>query len=434
MSANRRKATKRFWTSVACWVVGSVTIMASDPSARGQDVSQGPARESSWSRFRGSDGSGVLPQCRVRLPWSEAQVTKIPLPGTGNGSPAIWGEFAYVMAADVDSATRRVVAVDLQSHTIAWTKEYASVPHRLHQFSSYASSTPCVDATGVYTAWGDPERVVIKRFSHAGEEIWSRDVGRYVSQHGFATSPMRVDDLLILLDSQDAEELDPGVAPGEDRMLALDAASGEIVWETPLPTRRVCYGLPAVREVDGRKELVCATTGMGIFGMDLASGKVLWSHDCFQQRVCASMLLSGPLAIASHGSGGGRDNLLVAYDMDQQRERFRIQRAAPYVPTPVVAGELLFLWSDAGIVTCVRLSDGEVRWSQRIGGNFYSSPVILGDALVNVSDTGTVTILAASEGFRKLGSIETGEVVRSTMAAAVDKLLLRTEEALWVIR
>jgi outer membrane protein assembly factor BamB len=126
--------------------------------------------------------------------------------------------------------------------------------------------------------------------------------------------------------------------------------------------------------------------------------------------------------------------MLVAFDMDTQQERFRIQRAAPYVPTPVAQGDLLFLWSDAGIVTCVKLEDGQVLWSERIGGNFFSSPILLGDRLVNVSDTGTVTILAASAKFQKLGSISTDATVRATLVSSGDTLLLRTYEQLWIIR
>jgi len=126
--------------------------------------------------------------------------------------------------------------------------------------------------------------------------------------------------------------------------------------------------------------------------------------------------------------------MLVAYDMQAKKERFRIQRAAPYVPTPVVLGNLLFLWSDAGIVSCVRLDDGEILWSERIGGNYYSSPIILGNRLVNVSDTGNVTILAASDKFEKLATIATDATVRSTLVASQDMLLMRTYEQLWIVR
>ncbi|MFO0014137.1 MAG: PQQ-binding-like beta-propeller repeat protein, partial [Planctomycetota bacterium] len=154
----------------------------------------------------------------------------------------------------------------------------------------------------------------------------------------------------------------------------------------------------------------------------------------FRLRVCASMVLAGDLAIASHGSMGGRDNLLVAFDMKQGQERFRVTRAAPYVPTPVVRQGLLFLWSDAGIVSCISLEDGSSRWSERIGGNFFSSPIIVGDAIVNVSDVGQVTALAASEKYQNLGTMKIDAKVRSTLAATPSCLLLRAEDALWVFR
>jgi outer membrane protein assembly factor BamB len=398
------------------------------------------AQESSATRFRGNQGLGAYEQCRVGIPWTEQSITKLDLPGIGNGSPVLWkdttiGQRAYLLSASATDATRFVIAVDLANNKVVWNKSYPSSKHRLHQFSTYASSTPAVDEHGIYVAWGEPEHVFVKHLGHDGQERWTRDFGRYVSQHGFATSPMLLDGKLYLLDSQDAEELEPGVAPGQDRMLALDAKTGQTLWERPLPTKRVCYGLPSVRTLaDGSKELVCATTALGIFGMDPNTGDIRWNHDCFKQRVCSSTLLVGSLAIATHGSGGGRDNMLVAYDMQANQERFRIQRAAPYVPTPVALGDLLFLWSDAGIVSCVRLEDGQVLWSERIGGNFFSSPILLGNRLVNVSDAGNVTVLGATDKFEKIATLSIDATVRSTLVANQDTLLLRTYEQLWIIR
>jgi outer membrane protein assembly factor BamB len=345
----------------------------------------------------------------------------------------VWENLAFVISASSDEATRHVIATDWKQGTIAWQREYSSRAYTIHKFSSYASSTPAVDASGVVVAWGDPEHVMVKKFTHAGQELWSRDLGPYVSEHGFGASPILVDGLVILLNSQDAEGLEQGVAPGEDRMIALDSQTGNTVWETPLRTRRVCYGSPTIRRVGDTTELVCATTGQGIFGMDLRTGEIRWSHDCFRLRVCASMLLAKDLAIASHGSLGGKDNLLVAYDMKQGQERFRIKRAAPYVPTPLFYNGLLLLWSDAGIVSCVSLEDGTVQWSERIGGNFFSSPVIVGDVMVNVSDVGQITAVAAGENFKNLGTMKLDAKVRSTLAATSSSWLLRAEDALWVI-
>ena len=389
-----------------------------------------------WDRFRGENGMGVLANCQVQIPWNDSQVKSISLPGIGHGSPILTGGQAFLLAADSKDATRHIVAVDVAKNAIAWTKSYPSTTHVLHKFSSYASSTPCTDGERVYVAWADPENVVVKALTLAGDEVWTRSLGRYVSQHGFGTSPMLVDGKVILLNSQDAKELPAGVEPGEDRMIAMDCKSGKTVWETALPTTMVCYGVPCVRKVGERTELVCSTTGQGMFALDANNGSVLWSHDCFQLRVCASSILLGNILIGSQGSGGGKDNRLIAFDIDSKKELYNITRTlSPYVPTPVSVDGLLFLWSDtSGIVTCVELATGKNHWSNRIGGDYSSSPVVLGNKLVNVSQEGVVNILSASREFNKIGSIETGRAVRSTIAADKEHVLLRTESELLIIR
>ena len=388
----------------------------------------------SWLRFRGANGQGISSDCKVKLPWVDTQVQRVVLPGVGNGSPIISNDVAFLLSANSSGTTRDVIAVDLASNKIKWTKSYASNPHPLHKFSSYASSTPCGDGKNIYVAWADPNNLVIKAFSEGGEEIWSRSLGRYVSQHGFGTSPILVDGNVILLDSQDAQELPAGVEPGQDRMIALNCVTGETTWEKKLPTSRVCYGVPCVRETKNGKELLCSTTEAGMFAMDSSNGNILWSHQCFKQRVCSSALMVGDLLIGSHGSGAGKDNKLVAWDMVTQKERFTVNRAAPYVPTSASLDGLLFLWSDSGIVSCVDLLNGDVLWSKRIGGDFSGSPVIIDRKLINASHDGVVTVLNAGREFENLGTVETGQTIRSTIAADKDHLLLRTNSELWIVR
>ena len=109
---------------------------------------------------------------------------------------------------------------------------------------------------------------------------------------------------------------------------------------------------------------------------------------------------------------------------------FQIDRAAPYVPTPVAKGNLLFLWSDNGIVSCVRVPENQVVWSKRIGGNVSTSPVIAGDRLIGIAEDGTLTAIAASENFQELGSIKLEDTVRATPALSRDYILIRSDSKL----
>ncbi|MDZ4850535.1 MAG: PQQ-binding-like beta-propeller repeat protein [Pirellulaceae bacterium] len=389
-----------------------------------------------WTRFRGANGLGVLEDCSVSLPWKPEQVLgQIDLPAFGNGSPVIWGSTAFLLCGDQSNADRYLVAVDIEKPRKLWEKKYASSVHKLHVLSSFASSTPCVDAKQVYCAWGSPESLTIKAFTHDGQEVWSRDLGRYETQHGFGTSPIIVGDLVVLFNSQDAEELPAGVEPGTESMIALDRSTGATVWETPLKATRVCYGVPCVTTINDKEAILCSSTGSGFFALDAKTGTPLWSPvpSIFEKRVCSSLLHTGSLLISTEGSGGGGNILFAVKDDGSQEEVYRISKAAPYVPTPIAKRDMIFLWADNGVVSCLDAKTGSTHWSERIGGDVSSSPVILGDSLIGISRLGVVTILAADKTFQKLGEVAMEQTVRSTPAATKDRILIRSDEQLWVI-
>ena len=106
-------------------------------------------------------------------------------------------------------------------------------------------------------------------------------------------------------------------------------------------------------------------------------------------------------------------------------------RAAPYVPTPIARGDLLFLWSDLGVVTCLELPAGKPVWQARVEGSFSGSPVRAGDRLYAVSDEGDLVCLAAGRRFEELGRTRLGETCRSTPAIAGGALYVRTESRLF---
>ena len=301
----------------------------------------------------------------------------------------------------------------------------------MHAKSSYASSTPCANANSVFFAWASPESLTVKAFSHDGVEQWSKDFGRYISAHGFGGSPIVVDDKLILSNNQDAEELPAGVAPGDSSVVALDVKTGQVIWETPRKSVRTSYGVPSVVEEGGKKVLIFAETGDGVFALDAATGKQLWNNKVFTKRSVSCPVIVGDIAISTEGSGGG-GNILFGVNLKGNHElAFEIKNTvAPYVPTPVAKGELLFLWADKGIVTCASATNGETFWSQRIGGNVSTSPVIAGDKLIGIDEEGTVTILSASRSFQELGKVKLGEVTRSTPLVAENYLLIRTDTKL----
>jgi outer membrane protein assembly factor BamB len=156
----------------------------------------------------------------------------------------------------------------------------------------------------------------------------------------------------------------------------------------------------------------------------------LWNNQVFVKRCVSCPIIVGDVVIGTEGSGGG-GNILYAINLQGNHSvQFKVDRSAPYVPTPVAKDDLLFLWGDTGIVTCVRTPSGEILWSKRIGGNVSTSPVIAGDKLVGIAEDGTVTILAAAETFQELGSVRLEETSRATPLLGNNYMLIRTDSKL----
>ncbi|MEZ6086863.1 MAG: PQQ-binding-like beta-propeller repeat protein [Pirellulaceae bacterium] len=200
-----------------------------------------------WTRFRGPNGTGYVKDGSIPSTWTAQDISwTTTLPGGGISSPVAWGDKIFLLAADKTSAQRLVVCIDLKSGKLLWRVPFDSVPHHLHQRNRFASSTPCCNATHVYVAWSEPQHTTVTCLSHDGNVIWQKDLGTWQSQHGFATSPMLYDDMVVVFDSQQADQLKPGEEPGESMMVAMNQKTGDIVWQTPMATTRVCYGTPCV--------------------------------------------------------------------------------------------------------------------------------------------------------------------------------------------
>jgi outer membrane protein assembly factor BamB len=96
------------------------------------------------------------------------------------------------------------------------------------------------------------------------------------------------------------------------------------------------------------------------------------------------------------------------------------------VPTLIGKGDLVFMWSDKGVVACVKASTGQILWKQRVGGNFSGSPVCVADRLYCIAEDGEVVVLSASDQYELLSRNPMGEDSRSTPAVAGGRMYLRT--------
>jgi hypothetical protein len=78
----------------------------------------------------------------------------------------------------------------------------------------------------------------------------------------------------------------------------------------------------------------------------------------------------------------------------------------------------------------VQAASGEVKWQERVGGNYFSSPLWVDGRLFCVSTKGEVVVVEASDQFQILARNPLGEVTHSTPAVAGGRMYIHTTKSL----
>lgn len=410
-----------------------------------------------WPRFRGQNGSGVAEGLKLPAKWSDSSYRwKIDLPGIGHGSPVVWSDRIFLLAASeppprpkkkkgknkagatktAPAATAKPqrwmpICVSAKDGSIIWKQEIVAEDqkHKGHRFNSPASTTPAVDDKRVVFSWGTPEKLTMAAFSHDGKKLWQTDLGPISGGHGFAASPMLLADLVILNNDQEK---------GGGNLLALDADTGKVKWTVERRSQRISYSVPCVYEVDGRNLLAFVNWQHGFTIIDPKDGSVVAEKSAFNtevnERAISSPLVYKDLIIGTCGfTANPKHCVAMRLKGDELEEVWRIERNVPHIPSPVVVGDKAYLWDDAGIVTCVEAASGKEVWKGRVPGvegNCFGSPVSDGENIFCTDESGNVNVIAAADELKHLATNKLGELCRSTPAIGDGAMFVRTYKKL----
>lgn len=397
-----------------------------------------PARSQEWTRFRGPNGTGLSDAKTVPFKWEERDYNwKVELPAAGHSSPVLWGNKIFLTGADNEkTATRTVFCLNAVDGKVLWSQSHDSQVHGKHQLNSFASPTAAVDKDHAYFVWSAPEEYTLLALDHDGKEVWRRNLGPFVTKHTSGSSPIVFENLVVLSGDQEIE------GGGKSFIIAVDRKTGETQWQIERQTGVMAFSTPCVYRLnEGPAELIFNSTSHGIFAVNPLNGHADWEvGKLFDKRSVSSPVVisganHGDLILGSCGSGAGGNYLVAVHpgsvnQPDSGRLAYKVEKIAPYVPTPIAKGELLFLWSDSGIVSCLHSLSGEVIWRERVGGTFYGSPICVNDRLYCVSTDGDVVVVSASKKFELFAKNPLGEVSHSTPAVGGGRLYLRTYQHL----
>ena len=382
-----------------------------------------------WTRFRGPDGTGIGKAQGLPVTFTaDDYAWQVRLPARGHSSPVVWGDRIFVTCSRDKEGVRYVVCLDAANGKTRWTWEDKFAVYRHHGLNSFAASTPAADAQRVYVSWVSGQTAVALALDHEGEPLWRRELGHFSGRHGAGASPIVLGDLVVV--GKDHR--------GRDGFLVgLDSATGETRWKCGRGSKGVSYITPTVYRPEGMPpELIFASVAHGITSVDPTSGKVNWEvGGLFKQKSVASPVVAGDVVFVSAGRGGrGTESAAVRSSDGKAEVLYRLKEELPYVPTPIVVDGHLFIWSDHGVVTCVKPESGEVVWRKRLGGKFFSSPVCVEGRLYCPSRKGKMVVIEAASTYKLLGRSQLPEGTHATPAIANNAMYIRTFDHLLCVK
>ncbi|MCY3016638.1 MAG: PQQ-binding-like beta-propeller repeat protein [Planctomycetota bacterium] len=413
----------------------------------------------SWSQWRGPAGQGHAPAAKdLPLAWGESEnvVWKTLVEGKGWSSPVLADGRLWLTTAvetplsEAEKAERlakvenssslqvsgpvslRAVCLDATSGKVLHDIELfrQSQPDPIHSLNSYASPSPILDGGRLYCHFGTNGTACVDAAS--GEIVWSHTLQKIKHENGAGGTPVLFENRLIF----DCDGSD------QQYIVALDTATGEVAWKTersgernPEPQLKKAYGSPIVTGVDGHAVLL-STGADWLYAYDPTDGRELWKQ---AYGVLGFSIVPRP--IVGHGmayiSTSFMQPELLAVKLpsgDALPEiAWRVKKSVPNIPSPILVGDEIVMVSDKGVATCLDADSGEVRFSERLGGNFCSSPLYADGRIWVGNREGQTFILTPGKEFHVEATNQLDGEIMATPIAVGPALFLRTDKAVYRI-
>jgi outer membrane protein assembly factor BamB len=134
---------------------------------------------------------------------------------------------------------------------------------------------------------------------------------------------------------------------------------------------------------------------------------------------------------------GANGNISLAAGQNRSAQvAWRLERGGPYVPTPIVYGDYLYVCNDRAVLTCYDVKTGEQIYQQRIEDKsigFSASPVAADGKLYFPSEDGDVYVLRAGPKYELLAVNAMGESMMATPAISAGVIFVRGQNHLFAI-
>ena len=444
-----KSAKKRFRSRL--WRIGPALMAGAFLMATGA-----VGQAENWPNLRGPHFNGSSEAGDLPAQWSmtENMAWIADMPGSGSGTPVVWGDRVFVSSTVEGSEDLVGLCVDARTGEILWSKVLSERTQRFAR-NDQAPCSAATDGRHVYFMFSTGALVAL---DFDGAEVWRRDLeedyGILNLQFGYGGSPILFDGKMYLSVIRGVRSYRRGVEIDPEDMysflLCINPENGQTIWLHKRPTDAVgesyeSYSSPIPCQTDDGW-LIVLTGGDYVTAHQPASGEEVWRlaynparRDL--QRLIASATGGPGLVYASVLRG----QTLLAIDlksegaitMDDAVWQSSDRQMTPDVSTPLLYnGELYVLNGDRRSLHRLDPRTGETIWDGDLGGSaiLRASPTGADGKIYMLNMAGEAIVAATGPEFKILHRIEMGgQDVQASISVTQGRLFIRTSEKLFCV-
>lgn len=336
-----------------------------------------------WPQWRGPGRDGKSAETGLIKDWDKTPPKHLwTIEGMGEGFASVSTSKGALYTTGNVEGGQAVIKVNLDDHTVAWTKVLTENKPK-HGYDG-SRCTPTVDGEFLYAVTSDGRISCLG--TGDGEVVWTHQFkewgGKMHSGWGFSESPLVDGDLVLCT---------PGGS--EAMIVALNKKTGVEVWKSAVPKvgdrggDGAGYSSIVIGNGGGVKQYV-TLVGRGVIGVRASDGKYLWGYNRVANGTAniPTPVTDGDYVFASSGYGTGSCLLKLSADGEGVKAE-EVYFLEPKTFENHHGGFILangFIYSGAkhnkGFPICVEMKTGEVKW----GGDIR--PEGTGSAAVTMAD------------------------------------------------
>jgi outer membrane protein assembly factor BamB len=376
-----------------------------------------------WPQWRGLKRDGTSAERGLLKTWPAAGP---PLAwrasGAGDGYSSFSAAHGRLYTLGARGGTEYVMAYDAATGKKVW--EVAHGRRFGNDRGDGPRATPTVDGDRLYVFGASGDLAAVD--AATGKVHWKINVletfGGSNIRWGLSESPLVLSDRVL-------------VSPGGRgaSIVALKKTDGSLIWKSL--DDESGYSSAVLYEAGGIRQAIYFT-GQRAVGVDVATGKLLWSYDQVANGTAniATPIVRGNRVFLSsaYNTGAALLELTPSADRVTARQVYFTHDMRNHHASSILIGDHLYGFSDA-ILTAMKFDTGEVAWRDRSVGK--GSLVFADDRFYLYSEQGVVGLAEANPaGYREHGRfrIQTGNLPTwSHPIVSNGKLFIRDQDAIY---